>query len=171
MNNASRWAAAALVSVITIFPYIACGQQSISEQLQTGEFWERIHAIRSVEQFDDEQLLAVFPTIVSLLADEDQSIRVSAAAAIKAKPRMPEIALPALYANFDQPHGEEGLEYVHAVVAYGDRAVSSLCDLQHDSSSLTRERAQDSLKLIERNSKQAITCETLHRQAPDLRKN
>jgi hypothetical protein len=137
----------------------ARGQEQLIPDLDSEDYWTRIRAISSVEGLSDDLLASVYPKVISLLADDDQSVRTSAARVIQARPLMPEIALPALYANFGQEHGEEGLAYIDAVAAYGLTAVNSLCDLLDNSSWLVRTRAQDSLETIRSESREQSGCD------------
>lgn len=86
--------------------------------------------------------------LVQLLKDKDQSVRIAAAAELAEIRFVAENALPALIENFREPHGEEGIEYVAAVAAFGERALPLLERVLIDDNWLIRTRACDAVRTI-----------------------
>ena len=95
-------------------------------ELRSLGFWEQLASIKATSQQSIETQRARVPDLVGLLRDPDQSVRVTAAAELAEIRAVAGEAVPALIERFIQPPGEEGSEYVAAVVAFGAQAVPAL---------------------------------------------
>lgn len=111
-------------------------------------FWERLAEIRSVSELPKAAQRDRVSALIQLLKDEDQSVRLTAAAEIAEIRDVSEIALPRLIENFQQPHGEEGMAYVEAVAAFGEQALPLLQQAMGSSNWLVRARACDAVRKI-----------------------
>lgn len=111
-------------------------------------FGERLTSIKAVSQQSPETRRARVTDLVALLRDPDQSVRVAAAAELAEIKEVAAAAVPALIANFAQPHGEEGLEYVTAVVAFGNHSVPALEAALEHKEWLVRTRACAALRKL-----------------------
>lgn len=111
-------------------------------------FWERLAEIRSVSELPKGAQRDRVPALIHLLQDEDQSVRLAAAAEIAEIRDVSDAALPRLIENFQQPHGEEGMEYVGAVAAFGEQALPLLQQALGSGDWLVRARACDAVRKI-----------------------
>ena len=111
-------------------------------------FGERLAEIRSVSELPKAAQRDRVSALVHLLRDEDQSVRLTAAAEIAEIHDVSDVALPGLIENFQQPHGEEGMEYVDAVAAFGEQALPLLEQALGSRNSLVRARACDAVRKI-----------------------
>lgn len=111
-------------------------------------FWERLSEIKSVSQLPKAAQRDRVPALVQLLKDDDQSVRITAAAEIAEIRDVAEAAVPRLIENFRQPNGEEGIEYVLAVAAFGERALPDLLQALGASDWLVRTRSCDAIRKI-----------------------
>lgn len=118
------------------------------EHLQRPGFWERLAEIRSVSELPKAAQRDRVPALAHLLKDADQSVRLTAAAEIAEIRDVSEAALPRLIENFRQPNGEEGMEYVAAVAAFGERALPHLQQALHGSNWLARARSCAAIRKI-----------------------
>lgn len=110
--------------------------------------WERLAEIRSVSDLPKGAQRDRVSALIQLLKDEDQSVRLAAAAEIAEIREVSDLALPRLIENFQQPHGEEGMGYVEAVAAFGERALPLLQQALGSSNWLVRARACDGVRKI-----------------------
>lgn len=111
-------------------------------------FGERLVEIRSVSELPKAVQRDRVSALIHLLKDEDQSVRLAAAAEIAEIRDVSDVALPRLIENFEQPHGEEGMGYVAAVAAFGEQALPLLQQTLGSSSWLARTRACDTVRMI-----------------------
>jgi len=111
-------------------------------------FGERLSEIKSVSQLPEAKQRERVPALIQLLMDDDQSVRITAAAEIAQIRGVAEDALPSLIENFRQPDGEEGMEYVLAVAAFGEKALPRLERALGSSAWLVRTRACDATRKI-----------------------
>lgn len=111
-------------------------------------FGARLVEIRSVSELPKAAQRDRVSALIHLLEDEDQSVRVVAAAEIAEIRDVAEAALPRLIENFQQPHGEEGMEFVEAVAAFGEQAMPHLQQALGSSNWLVRARACDAIRKI-----------------------
>jgi HEAT repeat protein len=111
-------------------------------------FGERLAEIRSVSELPKAAQRERVSALVHLLKDEDQSVRVTAAAEIAEIRDVSSGALPGLIESFQQPHGEEGLGYVDAVAVFGEQAMPQLEQALGNRNWLVRARACDAVRKI-----------------------
>lgn len=111
-------------------------------------FWERLSEIKSVSHLPEATQRDCVPALIRLLSDEDQSVRLTTAAEIAEIRDVPEAALPQLIENFQQPNGEEGMEHVGVVVAFGGEALPHLQKAMDNSNWLVRTRSCDAIRKI-----------------------
>lgn len=111
-------------------------------------FGARLAEIGTVSELPKAVQRARVPALTDLLKDEDQSVRLAAAAEIAEIRDVSAVALPKLIENFNQPHGEEGMGYVAAVAAFGEQALPLLEEKLGSSSWLVRARACDTVRMI-----------------------
>ncbi len=139
-----------LRTVVLLFvSSIALAQtQDWVDYLQGLGFWERMAEIKSVSEQSTTVQRDRVSALIHLLKDEDQSVRLAAAAEIAEIADVSESALPRLIENFQQPNGEEGAEYVEAVAAFGERALSNLQQAMSSDNWLVRARACDAIRKI-----------------------
>ena len=109
---------------------------------------ERSVEIKAVSQQPKAVQRARVPALIQLLDDEDQSMRVTVAAEIAEIHAVSSEALPKLIENFKREHGEEGMVYVAAVAAFGERALPRLQRALKSDHSLVRMRACDAVRKI-----------------------
>lgn len=111
-------------------------------------FGERLAEIRTVSELPKAAQRDRVPALIHLLKDEDQSVRLAAAAEIAEIHDVSDVALPRLIENFRQPHGEEGMGYVAAVAAFGEQALPLLQQALGNRNWLVRARACDAVRRI-----------------------
>jgi len=111
-------------------------------------FGDRLAEIRSVSQLPKAAQRGRVSALIHLLKDEDQSVRLTAAAELAEIRDVSDVALPPLIENFQQPHGEEGVGYVEAVAAFGEHALPLLQQALGRSNWLIRARACDAVRKI-----------------------
>ena len=90
------------------------------------DFWVRLAEIESVSEQSEAVQRQRIPALIHLLKDENQSVRIVAAKEIAELNEIAARALPKLIESFRQPNGEEGMEYVLAVVVFGNQALPEL---------------------------------------------
>lgn len=122
--------------------------QNWLEYLRGLGFWEQLAEIKSVSEQSNAVQRDRVSALIHLLEDEDQSVRLAAAAEIAEISDVSEAALPRLIENFQQPNGEEGAEYVEAVAAFGERALTHLQQAMASDNWLVRARACDAIRKI-----------------------
>lgn len=138
-----------LLSLPLLLPVAGGGSDSSwLKYVQGLPFGQRLLEIKAVSTLPVAAQKDRVPALVHLLKDSDQSIRITAAAEIAEIRAVSEDALPALLDNFDQPHGEEGAEYVAAVAAFGTRALPLLEGALKSDNWLVRARACDTIRTI-----------------------
>ena len=118
-------------------------------QLRSLGFWERLASIKATSEQSVEIQRARVPDLVALLRDPDQSVRVTAATELAEIRAVASGAISALVQAFGQPHGEEGVEYVSAVVAFGAEALPALETALEDDNWLVRTRACMALRKLQ----------------------
>jgi len=111
-------------------------------------FGERLAEIRSVSELPKAAQRDRVSALIHLLKDEDQSVRLTAAAEIAEIHDVADAALPGLIESFQQPHGEEGMGYADAVAAFGEQALPLLDQTLGNRNSLVRARACDAVRKI-----------------------
>ncbi|MEK6244859.1 MAG: HEAT repeat domain-containing protein [Pseudomonadota bacterium] len=111
-------------------------------------FGERLAEIRSVSELPKAAQRDRVSALIHLLKDEDQSVRLAAAAELAEIRDVSDVALPRLIESFQQPHGEEGMGYVEAVAVFGEQALPLLQQALGSSNWLVRARACDAVRRI-----------------------
>lgn len=101
--------------------------------------------IDDLAKSDDQKCYGL---LIKLISHMDQSVRLHASYLVAKNQRFPDQEIPALIQNFDQPHGEEGLEYVSAVASYRAIAETYVTKKLADENWLIRDRACRTLKQI-----------------------
>jgi HEAT repeat protein len=136
--------------LLLLLPFVVGSGRSLDwlKQVQDLPFGQRLLEIKAVSTLPAETQKDRVPALIQLLKDRDQSIRVTAAAEIAELRAVSEAALPALVDKFDEPHGEEGAEYVAAVAAFGDRALPLLQEALRSNDWLVRSRVCDTIRTI-----------------------
>ena len=137
-----------LLLLLLAFLVAAGKSQNWFEYIQGLSFGERLLEIKAVSTLPTSSQEDRVPALIRLLRDKDQSVRITAAAEIAEIRRVSESALPALVGNFDQPNDEEGVEYVTAVSAFGERALPLLHEALNSKNWLIRARACDTIRVI-----------------------
>jgi HEAT repeat protein len=135
----------ALFFVVTAAP---AQVQDWLQHLRGLGFGERLAEIKSVSGLPKAVQRDRVAALIRLLKDEDQSVRVVAAAEIAEIQDVASAALPGLIENFQQPHGEEGMEYVEAIAAFGERALPLLQQALGSANWLVRTRACDAVRKV-----------------------
>ncbi len=110
--------------------------------------WERLTQIKAVSELPKAVQRQRLPALIRLLNDDDQSVRITAAAEIADIRDVAPDALPHLIENFTYEHGEEGLAYVEAVAAFGEQALPQLQRALESANWLVRARACDAVRMI-----------------------
>jgi HEAT repeat protein len=118
------------------------------QHLRGLSFGERLAEIKAVSGLPKAVQRDRLAALIRLLKDEDQSVRVVAAAEIAEIHDVADAALPRLIENFQRPHGEEGMEYVDAVAAFGERAFPLLQQALGSTNWLIWTRACDAVRKV-----------------------
>lgn len=118
------------------------------EHVQGLGFWERLAEINSVSKLPKAAQRDRVSALIQLLKDQDQSVRVAAASELAQIRDVSAAALPQLIQNFQQPNGEEGMEYVVAVAAFEEQALPHLQRALGSSNWLVRARSCDAVRKI-----------------------
>ena len=147
-----------LIVFALMFVSPSFGADPLTGRLYSKDFWKRVKAIKEVAELSEEDKRKYFPILLEFLQDNDQTIRTVSAATIAKIGIEPEKAIPALLENYKYPHGEEGYEYVDAVVAYGEAAVPHLNKALDSPEWLIRTRACDTLIQIGRKIDKVFHC-------------
>jgi len=136
--------------VIFIFTSTAALAQAQGwlEYVRGLDFGQRLAEIRLVSELPKAAQRDRVSALILLLKDEDQSVRLTAAAEIAEIRDVSAVALPGLIENFQQPHGEEGMGYVEAAAAFGEQALLLLQQALGSSNWLVRARACDAIRKI-----------------------
>ena len=137
-----------LATVLLVSTAAAAQTQDWLTHVRGLAFGERLSEIRAVSQLPKPIQRERVPALIELLKDEDQSVRITAAAEIAEIREVAEAALPSLIENFRQPNGEEGMEYVLAVAAFGEKALPLLERGLGSSEWLVQARSCDAIRKI-----------------------
>ncbi|MDF1636318.1 MULTISPECIES: HEAT repeat domain-containing protein [Alcanivorax] len=121
----------------------ACDAQKIDE-IQ-GLSHVAVGLIDDLAKSDDPECYGL---LIELVLHTDQSVRLHASYLLARNQRFPAQEIPVLIQNFDEPHGEEGLEYVSAVASYGATAEPYVTKKLANDNWLIRDRACRTLKQI-----------------------
>jgi hypothetical protein len=138
-----------IVMLLVISTAAGAQTQDWLRYVQGLGFGEQLAEIRSVSELPKTAQRDRVSALIHLLKAEDQSVRITAAAEIAEIHDVSDVALPGLIESFQQPHGEEGMGYVDAVAAFGERALPLLDQALGSSKSLVRARACDAVRKIE----------------------
>ncbi len=137
------------IVIVLLVSTVALAQtQDWLKYVQGLGFWERLAEIESVSELPKAAQRDRVSALIHLLKNEDQSVRLAAAAEIAEIRDVSEAALPGLIENFQQPNGEEGMEYVGAVAAFGEQALPHLEQALGSSKWLVRARSCDAIRRI-----------------------
>jgi len=118
------------------------------EHVRALSFSDQLNEIKGVSTHSPATQRDRVPALIELLKHKDQSVRIVAAAEIAEIRQVSESALPALLQSFEQPNGEEGMEYVTAVAVFGERALPLLQKSLTNDNWLVRTRACDAIRII-----------------------
>jgi HEAT repeat protein len=140
-----------VVILILVFTGTPAQAQDWLTYVRGLAFWERLAEIRSVSELPEGAQRDRVSALIHLLEDEDQSVRLAAAAEIAEIRDVSAVALPRLIRAFQQPHGEEGMGYVEAVAAFGEQALPLLQQALGSNNWLVRARACDAVRKIKPN--------------------
>lgn len=135
----------------TLFPLATIvAEETLVQQLNSGNIWDRVRAINSTLELDDAEFEQLVPELVELLSDQDGTIRTVTADVFAKRRVAAEQVVPALIGQFNQPNGEEGAIYVEAVAAYGESALPYVCARTDQENWLIADRVQETLRQLKR---------------------